>query len=571
MKRTRHNRLNISNKLKHLALMAFLLALAVTGCRPSRKTERAPSPALPSLHLTIAPNQLDSMLKDRDFKAEAKAVLLSAERDTVYDGDLTHIKTRGNRTFKQRKKPFTIKLPTKTRLLDLDKSDSFVLLANALDESHIRNAIAFDLAPSFGIRAPRYAFITLYINGNYSGLYQITNKTEVGKNALPIQNLNKMNKMANDHPLNEYTKFAYGGKNDIVQRKGVLMERQPADITGGYLLDNSRPIEIYERSVSGFASEAGDLVQIESPKHASPAEVDYIAERYNQMEAAVLAEDGRHPETGIHYSEYLDIGSFARYYLLNEVLFNFDGGYSSFLMYKDSDLIDPKIYAGPAWDFDRILNNPYFRFGATLPNEIFIEGEKVLVDQAYSGGLLSHLMRHDDFKELVKTYYLNEIGPACHSYIASGRIDSLAQSLYSEANRDNEAYSTRISKDYDAAVARACDFLKERIDFFDWYYSTDTSEMVKAANTTKNTENVRINGLFNYYPLETPIHAPKTEVRNKHDLVYNLYYAGTDTKVKDGTVFHSATALELRGDKPSWAEIQRRRVVKKLKKWGFNL
>lgn len=542
----------------------ILIMFIVAGCKQQEPIKTPTASSLPSLYITLPPKALDSILHDRDCEVHAEALLLSVENDTMYDGELTHIQTRGNTTFIFDKKSFTIKFPQKIRLLGLDRNRSFVLLANPCDESHIRNAMALDLARAFGIPASRYAYLRLYLNGEYSGLYQITNKVEVGRNTLNIIDLNKLNRQSNPRPLDDYTWFAYGRKKQTVLRKGVLLEQNPEDITGGYLLDNSGTNELYCRSVSGFVSAAGDPIRIRSPKYASPEEVEYIAELYDQMEAAVLASDGCNPETGKHYSDYIDVGSFARYYLLNEIFLNFDGGWTSFMMYKDSDYIDPKIYAGPAWDFDRTLGNPRFQKGVKLYNRLVVNGKRGIDGEPHSGGLLYHLMQHDDFVAVVKYYYEQEIGPICHNYVEAGYWDSIAENLHAEADKDNLLYGTRFSVDYGEAVSNTIDFLRQRIAFFDWFYSTEESERVKVTVFLSDNKKTDV-----YYPLGKPIYTPQAELRTNHDPVYELCYADTDSIVKDGTIFNEAQNLELHKRDPNWHEVQMRRVRKKLKKYFY--
>ena len=391
----------------------FLLLLSVfTSCRHQEsKVENNHSSGLPSLYITLKPEELNFVLNDPDYKVPAKALFLSADNDTLFEGELDHIKTRGNSTFEYVKKPFTIKFPMKIRILGLDKSRSFVLLANAMDESHIRNAIAFDLAHAVGLPAPQYAYLSLYINGEYKGLYQMTNKVEVSKHTLNITNLDKLNKQANIHPLSEYAWFGYGKNKQTILRKGVLLEQDPMDITGGYLLDNSGMNWIYNKSVSGFVSNAGDPIRIRSPKYSSPNEVNYIATIYNQMEVAVLAEDGYNPQTGKHYTEYINSESFALYYLLSELLLNQDGGFVSFFMYKDSDFVDSRFYAGPVWDFDASLNSFACDMEILEYNEIYVGAKIGDFGVPHSRGLLFHLLRHEDFQRNVKSIYYQIVSP----------------------------------------------------------------------------------------------------------------------------------------------------------------
>jgi hypothetical protein len=134
--------------------------------------------------------------------------------------------------------------------------------------------------------------------------------------------------------------------------------------------------------------------------------------------------------------------------------------------------------------------------------------------------------------------------------------------LYAEADKDNRLYGTRYSVDYEEAVSSTIDFLRQRIDFFDWFYSTEESERVKVTVFLSNNKKT-----YAYYPLDKPIYTPQAEVLTNHDPVYELYYAGTDSIVKDGTVFHEAQNLELRKRDPNWREVQMRRIRKKLEKY----
>jgi len=544
-----------------LALMAF----AFMACKHEAEQEE-PS-LLPSLHITMTSLQLDSILARRDNKVSAYALLTDAQGDTLFEGKLAHIKTRGNSTFKENKKPFTIKFPKKQVFLGLDRGKTFVLLANALDESHIRNAVGFDLARAMGIPAPRYAYLSLYINDTYWGLYQITNKVDVGKDALDITDLDKRNEWFNPKPLQEYEWHGLGREGQLVQRMGVLLDNDPDDITGGYLIDNTGPHAPYQRSLCGFLSDADDHIRLLSPEYASPKEVDYIAGLYNEMESAVLAPDGICPTTGRHYSEYMDVESFARYYLLNELLLNWDGGWSSFYMYKDIDVNDPKFYAGPAWDYDRTLANTFNETAKNVfSNELLVCERRGNPGFSSSGGLLYHLCRHEDFQQVVTDCYLNGISEACHEYLEAHPFDSLATLLSHEADRDNAKYGTRSSVDYASATKRVTDFLRERITFFDQYYSSMEEGHVLVSYEWKYQRNLTF-----CYPLGEPVNAPQlTKVVYNHDPVYLMYYPGTDSIVPDGTVFQSPQKLELRKREPTKKEVQIRRVKKKLRKIGID-
>ena len=559
---------------KRFCYILFII-VAITGCSRNEASKQSHGSLLPALYISLPTEQLDSILNDRNVEVPAQALLVSADNDTLYDGCLSHIKTRGNTSFLKvkDKKPFTIKFPKRQSLLGFDKSQHFVLLANAFDHSHIRNSIAFDLAHDVGLPAPHYTYLSLYINGEYKGLYQMTNKVEVNKHTLNLTNLDKLNKQANPQPLKEYARFSDSGDKQIILRKGALLECNPEDITGGYLFDMCGVDWIYVKSPSGFISDAGDYIRIRSPKYASPAEVDYIATLYNQMEAAIISDDGYNLETNKHYSEYIDIESFALAYLMNELLLNQDGGMSSLYMYKDSDSIDSKLYAGPIWDFDRSIGNTFKSdLEIIVPNELYVRTQNGNSTENNSSGIFYYLWKHEDFQEAVKRLYYQTISPSCHKYIESGTIDSLADYLSTEAERDNLLYGTRKVGDYHSTTKKALGFLQKRLAFLDWYFSATPNGIV-TINFQSNQRGLHHKMVPIYYSIGEPITIlsslrPHT-FKDNHSPILELYLAGTDSIVQEGAVFDSPTILDLRYREPTRKEVQQRRIRKQLEKWGI--
>lgn len=560
---------------KRFIFVLVIIVASISGCTRNEASKQPHRSVLPSLYINLPPEQFDSILNDRDQEFPAEALLITADNDTLYDDYLSHIKTRGNTSFNkaEAKKPFTIKLPKKRSWLGLYKSQHYVLLANAFDESHIRNTIAFDLAHDVGLPAPHYAYLSLYINGEYKGLYQMTNRIEVNKHTLNLTDLDKLNKRVNPRPLKEYAQFSDSSDKQIILRKGAMLACDPEDITGGYLLDLCGADWVYVKSPSGFASDAGDYIRIRSPKYASPAEVNYIATFYNSMEAAITSDDGYNSETKKHYSEYIDTESFALVYLINELLLNQDGGLSSSFLYKDSDSIDSKLYAGPIWDFDRSIGNTINSdLELIMPNELFVKVKHGKTTWSHSHGIFYNLWKHEDFQEMVKKLYYQKISPSCHKYFESGTIDSLVECLTEDAERDSRLYGTRKNKDYHSETGKTLDFLQKRLAFLDWYFSAPPEDII-TINFQSNQDGAHHRNLQIYYPVGEPITVvpslkshPK---RYSREPDFELYIAGTDSIVPDNTVFNSAKTLELRYHEPTWKEAQKRRIRKKLEQWGI--
>lgn len=94
--------------------------------------------------------------------------------DTVFK---TEVKGRGNSTWGMEKKPYRLKLNKKAPLLGLPEVKSFALLANYSDKTLLRNAISLCMARQLGLEyTPSDHFVELYLNGEYQGVYQLTDK-----------------------------------------------------------------------------------------------------------------------------------------------------------------------------------------------------------------------------------------------------------------------------------------------------------------------------------------------------------------------------------------------------------
>lgn len=106
------------------------------------------------------------------------------------------IKARGNYTRKAfAKKPFKLKLDKKQNLLNMningEKSKHWAILAHADDnKGYLRNFTGFALGERIGLPwTPRQQPIEVVINGDYRGLYFLTESIRVGDGRVPVQEL----------------------------------------------------------------------------------------------------------------------------------------------------------------------------------------------------------------------------------------------------------------------------------------------------------------------------------------------------------------------------------------------
>ena len=232
----------------------------------------------------------------------------------------TQIRGRGNSTWDlMPKKSYRIRLTDSNSLLDMPSSRHWVLLANHSDKTLLRNALALKLGADIGMPwSPRSAFVELYINNRYAGVYQLMENIRIAANRVDIDELDE---------------------DDVA-----------ADvITGGYLLEVDFRRDGYTMDTATY-----DLpIVFQGPEEPAPAQEAYIRDYINQFETVLDSPDFANPTTG--YAAYIDVDSFVRWFLVNEVFRNRDANmWTSCWMYKPRG---GKLHMGPLWDFDIAAGN----------------------------------------------------------------------------------------------------------------------------------------------------------------------------------------------------------------------
>ena len=94
-------------------------------------------------------------------------------KNSVDEDGSVGIRLRGNSTMQYDKKPYRIKFDKKQSFFGLEKNKNWVLLADYLDTSKIRNYAAFKIAQGFDALSftPAPNHVVVYINGECKGLY----------------------------------------------------------------------------------------------------------------------------------------------------------------------------------------------------------------------------------------------------------------------------------------------------------------------------------------------------------------------------------------------------------------
>ena len=275
---------------------------------------------LPSLYIALDGVTLDTVHQDKNVKYTGTAVTLTDTENEENDLHVTNatFKGRGNSSWVcYEKKGYQIKFDKKTSVLGMAKAKKWVLLANASDDSMMRNKLSFSLADQLGMTyVPHSAFVDLWINGEYRGTYLVCEKVELGTTRL---NLN--------------------------DPKGVLMEQDEAFYA-------SEDIWIENHSTGKH------FVVKESVTEDDPALLQEAVKDFDDTLTALMAYMATTPNETITLdalSRYIDVDSFLQYYLVNEFVLNRESSTTSFYWYKDGD--QDVLHLGPVWDFDTCMGN----------------------------------------------------------------------------------------------------------------------------------------------------------------------------------------------------------------------
>lgn len=292
-----------------------------------------------------------------------------SEADVLYEGEI-EIRGRGNTTWTKPKKPYRIKLDKKANLCGMGSSKHWVLLANYMDRSLMRNTLAYNLSGSMGMTNMSTVWVDVVLNGEYIGNYQLCENIRIDENRVDIFDWESFVEDAAE-VIAEVEGFDKDNAGDLEEymletdmswiTSGVVefngntykIEDYPSieipAINGGYLLE----LDSYYDEVSKFKTNSGQPIMFNSPEFVATNQdmMNYVSTYVQAFEDAVQSEDytARYMGESTHYSELYDMDSLVDYWLVCEIFFQEEMSKKSTYMYKD---IDELMHMGPVWDMD---------------------------------------------------------------------------------------------------------------------------------------------------------------------------------------------------------------------------
>ena len=378
-------------------------------------------------------------------------------RYTVTDTDpatpgAVSIKGRGNYTWlKTDKQGYSLKLEEKLDLLGMGKSKKWALVGNMTDPTMIRNTIAYYLSESAGLRyTPEGELVDFYVNGEYFGAFVLTEKVEIDSERLDIADLEKEIEALD--PTESY------GKQKTAKVNGLSIKyydgvENPEDFTGGYIIEMEMS-DRYKKEPCGFKTSEGNYYVLKSPEYASYEQVLYIGTLVQDMENALYNKNGTNPNTKKHYTQYIDIDSLVKKYLIDEIAKNFDGAKTSHYLYKPADSESEKLFVGPVWDYD-------IGFGIRVNTENPEGWYYSTANDADPKDFYKACLKHDDFMTAVKETYLETFAPAINTFLDT-MLDAEVEKIRASLQMNDILWEQFTEKSFDAYVEELRSYLTKR-------------------------------------------------------------------------------------------------------------
>lgn len=267
--------------------------------------------------------------KDSEWVENDKFTVYKADGTADVTDALCGIRLRGNSTQNFPKKPFAIKLVSKASVLGMPKHKRWVLLANWMDRTMLRNAVALNIAHRVdsayvntdgdytgGIAwSPRGTSVEVIMDGRHVGNYFLCEQIKIDGDRVDIKDC--IEDIIGD-----------GNANPTMADCGYLLEFD----------DNYDEVDKF-RTGRGLPCMFKDEVS------------QYSSDIFNQVKARIEAVEAN-LEAGNYETAYndLDINSVIDYFFIQELTFNDEYKHpKSVYMLIDGD---GKLTAGPVWDFD---------------------------------------------------------------------------------------------------------------------------------------------------------------------------------------------------------------------------
>ena len=204
-------------------------------------------------------------------------------------------------------------------LMGLPAENDWVLTAMNDEPSYVRDCLSYYLASKLGHYAPRTKYCEVIVNGDYRGLYFLTEKIKVDKDRV---NIAQMDATDNQYP----------------------------NVSGGYIIKADKltggNVPAWTTVAYDYWQDVAYIYHAPKPEEITSEQGNYIQAYFDTIQALVAAHN-QNVNNG--YPAYLDVPTFVDFMIMGELSSNVDVYQFSTFFHKDRK---GKFRAGPVWDFN---------------------------------------------------------------------------------------------------------------------------------------------------------------------------------------------------------------------------
>ncbi len=317
----------------------------------------------------------------------------------------------------------------KVSLLGMPSENDWILNGLAYDASLIRDYLNYNLVRQMGQYATRTRFCEVIINGDYRGLYMLTEKVKDGPNRVNIEDISPED------------------------NSGI-------NLTGGYMTqadrgDEEDPVAWQMSSHTGLPA---DYIHVlPKSEDVTPEQNDYIHNVFLGLETTSANKNHSYING---YPSIIDVPTFIDFMIINEFASNVDAYQLSTYFHKDRG---GKLRAGPVWDFNLSLGLDVFGNRSNTNvwqfNNGDNEGSKFWKDLFNDDAFRCHFAKR--WKELTKVDQ-----PLNYSKLLD-YIDETEALISEAAQRNGQRWGFEVDTDFAYHINELKNWIGQRISWID--------------------------------------------------------------------------------------------------------
>lgn len=320
------------------------------------------------------------------------------------------IRLRGNSSRHFAKRPYLLELVeadgtnNDLAVMGMAAHHEWALHGPYLDKTLIRNYMWYNLAGQVMDYAPNVRFCELVLNGEYQGVYLMTETITAGRDGARL----------------------------------ALTTTEKRSTFSGYILRHDRGSDSEIKNIeplSIYARRTDKKINIVYPglSNLDEALAREIELEFSAFEKAIFSYDFDNKEG---YKGSIDVDSFVDYFILNEVSLNRDAGLYSTYLYMDTD----RKYKMCVWDFNNALDNYE---DVVNPTDGFAMFGTLWFDR---------LVQDEDFTEAIIRRYRELRGGVLSDEYLNRFIDETITWLGPAVIRNYQVWGFSFGTDYDRLV-----------------------------------------------------------------------------------------------------------------------